>query len=247
VSAPSSNSPWRALRTVDVRADLSVSEAAFLWLGAWVLGQFLSVAVMSLSGHTTLAAAGPAWLLAVALAGWAPMVAAVTMGSRKSGTGSLVRDFGFSFRPADLWGIPVGVGTQLLLLPLLYWPLKAVWPHTFSQARLEQRAHDLSAHASGVGKVLLFLVVVIGAPIVEELVYRGMLQTAVTRRLSDALGVVLVAAWFAIVHFQPVETPGLFVIGLVLGTCAWYSRRLGMGMLTHMAFNATGLVLVAMA
>ena len=63
--------------------------------------------------------------------------------------------------------------------------------------------------------------------------------------LGHVLGVVLVAAIFAIVHFQPVETPGLFVVGLVLGTCALRTRRLGMGVLAHMAFNATGLVLVA--
>ena len=55
---------------------------------------------------------------------------------------------------------------------------------------------------------------------------------------------VIVAAWFAIIHFRPVEYPGLFVFGLVLGTCALRTRRLGMGVLTHMAFNATGLVLV---
>jgi membrane protease YdiL (CAAX protease family) len=59
------------------------------------------------------------------------------------------------------------------------------------------------------------------------------------------VGVVLVAAWFAVIHFRPVEYPGLFVFGLVLGVCALRTRRLGMSVLTHMAFNATGLVLVA--
>jgi membrane protease YdiL (CAAX protease family) len=44
-----------------------------------------------------------------------------------------------------------------------------------------------------------------------------------------------------------VETPGLFVVGLVLGTCAMLSRRLGLSVVAHMAFNATGLVLVAMS
>lgn len=245
--ASRNTAPRPAFRSVGDRADLSIRDAAVYWLAAWVLSQFLSVAVMSLSGHTTLAEAGPGWLLAVAVAGWVPMVGAVAMASRKFGTESLARDFGYTWRPVDLLGVPIGIGTQLLLLPLVYWPLKAVWPHTFSQSKLEQRAHDLSAHASGAGRVLLFVVVVVGAPLVEELVYRGMLQTAFTRRLRDALGVVLVAAWFAIVHFQPIETPGLFVVGLVLGSCALYTRRLGMGVMAHMAFNATGLALVAMA
>jgi membrane protease YdiL (CAAX protease family) len=59
--------------------------------------------------------------------------------------------------------------------------------------------------------------------------------------------VCLVALWFAVVHFQPVETPGLFVVGLVLGSCALLTGRLGLGVVAHMAFNATGLVLVAFA
>ena len=89
------------------------------------------------------------------------------------------------------------------------------------------------------------LVVVIGAPIVEELMYRGLLQGAFTRRLNDVVAVVLVAAWFALIHFRPIEYPGLFLFGLVLGTCALRTRRLGMSVLAHMAFNATGLILVA--
>ncbi len=39
--------------------------------------------------------------------------------------------------------------------------------------------------------------------------------------------------------------PGLFVIGIVLGVAAVRTGRLGMAVLIHMAFNATGLVLVA--
>jgi membrane protease YdiL (CAAX protease family) len=44
-----------------------------------------------------------------------------------------------------------------------------------------------------------------------------------------------------------VEIPGLFVVGLVLGACALFTLRLGLGVVSHMAFNATGLVLVAVA
>ena len=53
------------------------------------------------------------------------------------------------------------------------------------------------------------------------------------------------AAFFPAIHFRPVEFPGLFVCGLILGTCALRTGRLGMGIAAHMAFNATGLLLVA--
>jgi membrane protease YdiL (CAAX protease family) len=147
----------------------------------------------------------------------------------------------------DLWGVPVGVLTQLVVLRLLYWPLEAIWPDTFASEKIEARARDLYDSATGAGLLLLVIVVVVGAPMVEELVYRGMLQGAFTRRVHEWLGVCLVALWFAVVHFQPVETPGLFVVGLVLGSCALLTGRLGLGVVAHMAFNATGLVLVAFA
>ena len=54
-----------------------------------------------------------------------------------------------------------------------------------------------------------------------------------------------VAAFFAAIHFRWVEFPGLFVFGLILGVCALRTGRLGMGIAAHMAFNATGLLLVA--
>ena len=207
----------------------------------------VAAAVAASSGHTDLGEAGPGWLFGVALAGWVPLLVALFTAGRRWGVGSFAADWGLTVRPIDLLGVPIGVVTQLALMPAVYWPLRAVWPDTFSQDRLEQRAKDLYTHASGAGLVLLVVVVVIGAPLVEELVYRGLLQGAFTRRFGGAAGLVIVALWFAVIHFQPVEIPGLFVVGLVLGSCALFTRRLGLGVVSHMAFNATGLALVAVA
>ena len=65
-------------------------------------------------------------------------------------------------------------------------------------------------------------------------------------RLTGALAPsVMVAALFALVHFSPIEYPGLFAFGLILGTCALRTGRLGMPILAHLAFNATGLLLAS--
>ena len=83
----------------------------------------------------------------------------------------------------------------------------------------------------------------VGAPIVEELVYRGLLQRSfVGARSARCRRCWRGAAWFAIIHFRPVEYPGLFVAGLVFGMCAITTGRLGMSIVTHVAFNATGLL-----
>lgn len=232
------------------RAEVPVGFAVATWVCTWVLGQTLAAAVVAASGEDTLAAAGPGWLLAVAASTWVPMivgmlwVAGRVTGGRV-GVRGLVGRYGLSFAWRDLWGVPVGVATQLVLLPVVYLPLRALWPATFRQEDVEQRARDLADSAHGIGVVLLALAVVVGAPLVEELVYRGLLQGSFAARLGRWPGTVLVAVWFGIVHFQPVETPGLVAVGLVLGACALRTGRLGMGVVAHLAFNLTGLVLVS--
>ncbi len=230
------------------RAPISIRDAAIAYLGAWLVGNVAAGAVLSASGEDSVAQAGPTWLVGISVAQWLPFLIALWVLGRRVGAGKPSADYGLSFRPIDLIGIPIGIATQVLLVPLLYVPLESIWPDTFGSDQIEKRARDLWDGASGGGVVLLVALIVVGAPLVEELVYRGLLQGAVGRRLHQWhgwLAVVLVAALFSLVHFSPVEYPGLFLVGLVLGACALRSGRLGMGVLAHAAFNAAGLVLVA--
>ncbi|HZX55990.1 MAG TPA: CPBP family intramembrane glutamic endopeptidase [Ilumatobacteraceae bacterium] len=229
----------------DVRIPLSA--AALAWLVGWLAGNILGSAVLSISGHAnTDAVDRPVWLtVSMALALWAPQLGALYVVSKRFGSGNPTRDLGLRFRPIDLLGIPIGIASQVLLLRALYWPLKTVWPGTFADKRLEQNARDLYDSASGAWIVVLVLAIVVVAPFVEELVYRGLLQGAMRREVPDIVAVVVVAAFFALIHFRAIEYPGLFAFGLVLGTCAWLTDRLGMGIAAHVAFNATAVVLVA--
>ncbi len=240
--SPPSLAPFRSAGD---RADISIRDALLTWCGAYVVGAILSSAVFAVSGAQSAADLGPGWLTAASLAQWVPMVGATWYLGTRFGVGNLSADFGLSFRPVDLIGVPLGVITQLVLVRLVYVPLESLWPRTFALDKIEERARTTYESAHGSGRVLLVLVVVVGAPLVEELTYRGLLQGAFTRRLSDWIGVVVVAVVFAVIHFQPIEIPGLFVVGLVLGVCAVRTGRLGLGVVTHLAFNATGLILVA--
>ncbi len=226
-------------------AGITVRLAAAVWLLTWLFGNLVGGAILAAAGHTG-GGTQPVWVNVVGAASlWVPMMAGLLYVSRRYGSGSLVADFRLRVRPVDLLGVPIGMLCQLVLLRLAYWPLERWWPAQFDRERVERTARDLSDAAHGVWLAVLILVVVVGAPVVEELMYRGLLQGAFTRRFADGLAVVAIAAWFAVIHFHPVEYPGLFLFGLVLGICALRTRRLGMGILAHMAFNATGLVLVA--
>lgn len=231
---------------ITTEAHISLGTAAATWLIGWLGGNILGSAVLAVSGTADRAAADrPAWVaVASSIALWTPQLIALVVVSRRFATGRPLTDFSFSFRWIDLLGIPIGVLSQLVLLRLVYWPLQAGWPDTFSNKDLEQNAKDLYDTAHGFWLVVLTIAIVIGAPLVEELVYRGLLMGAARRRVNDGLALVGVAAFFALIHFRPVEYPGLFAFGLVLGVCLLATNRIGLGIVTHMAFNATALALV---
>ena len=207
------------------------------WLAAAVASS-LAVAVVGDPGSDLTIPA-----LAVSLlVGWAVFLTGTWWTSVKLGTGDVCSDFGLRARPVDLVGVPIGIATQLLLVPLPYFPLRAIWPDTFDSGALSDTAKDLVDRADGPLIVLLVALVVVGAPLVEETVYRGLLQRPLLDRLPAAAVVPVVALVFMAIHFRPVEYPGLLVAGLVFGVCAWRTGRIGMAVAAHVAFNATGLL-----
>lgn len=224
---------------------IGVGQALGTWSVAWIGGTLIAgPAMIALLGASLGDDLTIPQLSAASAATWAVMVVALVVASRRFGTGDVLADYGATFKPVDVVGIPLGVATQLAVIPLLYVPLRGLWPDTFSDEQIEERARDLANRAGGWLTVLLVIVVVIGAPLVEEFVYRGLLQRSVSSAVGTGFGLVSTSAWFALVHFSPVEYPGLFVAGLVFGGCVALTGRIGPAIVTHAAFNATGLVVV---
>ena len=196
---------------VSTEPNISLTVAGATWLLGWIGGNILASVIIGASGHANdTSAERPVWLAAAtAVSLWIPQIIALVVVCRRFGSGSPIVDSRGAVPPGRRWsGIAIGALSQLVLLRLVYWPLQAIWPDAFSSKNLEENARDLYDRASGGWLVVLVLVVVIGAPIVEEMVYRGLLQGAARRRLNDVVAVVLVAAFFAIIHFRPVEYPG---------------------------------------
>lgn len=218
---------------------------AVAWVASYALAVLLGGAVVALTGYAD-ADVLPTWVIALSsLSLWGPQVAMLFVVSRRFGTGSWTRDYGWSFSLRDLWGIPLGLASQFVLVNLVMLPLRLLFPDRFDIEDVERRARELTELATGWWFVLLALLVVVGAPIVEELVYRGLIQGGLSPRFGVVRAVVFTAAWFTIVHLHPVEFPGLFAFALVLGWCYARTKSLGLAVVTHIAFNAAGLSVVA--
>lgn len=215
------------------------------WLACFVTANVLLLVIAAAGGYADVDAdEWPMWLTSLSFVlQWVPYLVALWWISQRDGTKRPVDDYRVRFRPIDLVGLPIGVLCQLVLLPLVYWPLQELFEDTFTTDKLEERATELWDRADGAWKIILVLIVVVGAPLVEELVYRGLILQTLQSRIDDVLALMISAAFFAGIHFAPIEFPGLFAFAIVLGLCFQRTGRLGSAILAHVGFNAVGLIL----
>lgn len=175
-------------------------------------------------------------LAAVQLAFWLGLTGSAVVASRLRGTGDLRVDLGFDVRWRDAGiGLPIGVAMQVVMVPLIY---LAVTRFT-GDLDVSGPARELVDRASGPSRVLLALGVIVVAPVVEELFFRGLLLRGLQRRLPAGLAVAVAAVLFGATHFQLVQLPALAAVGAVLAALAVRFRRLGVAIWAHIAFNAT--------
>jgi hypothetical protein len=97
------------------------------------------------------------------------------------------------------------------------------------------------------GAVLVVASTMIGAPLVEELFFRGLLQGALAR--LGGLAVVIQALVFGLIHFDPDlglgnvgVVLGVGTFGLVQGLAVRKFGRLGPAFWSHSFFNAAAVV-----
>ena len=158
------------------------------------------------------------------------------------------RHLGWSMKLIDVpIGLAIGVVSQLLVLPVLYIPILR-W---VDGDDLEAPARDLIATAgTSLDVVALIVLTVIGAPIAEEILFRGMLHRGIADleadrgRLGVAMAVVASSAIFAASHLQLLQFPGLFAIGAIAAMGLSLTGRLGTSIWIHVGFNATTVVVL---
>ena len=92
-----------------------------------------------------------------------------------------------------------------------------------------------------------YFVIALLAPVVEEVVFRGAILRALLSSMQSKWGAICIsAALFALIHFNPAQTPHAFLMGLLMG---WLYMRTGSivpGVVFHWA-NNTVAYLIAVA
>ena len=85
--------------------------------------------------------------------------------------------------------------------------------------------------------VLSFLLVVIAAPLLEEIFFRGILLEGFLHNYSPRKAILLSALIFGAIHLNPIQIPGAFLIGIFLGWVYWKTRTLLPVILIHFINN----------
>ena len=90
-----------------------------------------------------------------------------------------------------------------------------------------------------VGFFLLFIAVVIIAPLGEELLFRGFLQQILEKHWKDVTKAVLVTAlFFAMIHINPYWFVQIYILGILLGFLAWKTKSVLPPLILHGINNA---------
>ena len=181
---------------------------------------------------------------------WAGLGGSVVWASSRKGTGRLADDFGWRIRPADL---VVGVVCALLAHAFLDLVVARLLGPVLGDPDVSEPVEELVEAAGGVRMVGLLVFVSVGAPIVEELFFRGLLLRGLQRRFDDRVAIALSAVLFGLAHIQALAlgalvlvVVSLILLGAALAVLTVRTGRLGPSIVAHSVFNAFSVAAVSL-
>lgn len=182
----------------------------------------------------------------LAVVGYGPSIAWWWFASERWGSGHRFRDVGATPRWSDLaWG------------PLVW--LATIVVQVFVGAIVLAFDVPLSNNTDDIGRlsadrtytVAIVIAAVIAAPLVEELVFRGLVMRSLLSKLPAVIAVGLQGILFGVAHIDPVRGTGniglaiiLSGVGISLGSAAYLLRRIGPTVVAHAIFNGVVMILL---
>jgi membrane protease YdiL (CAAX protease family) len=214
---------------------------AGLFAGA-LFSLVLAVAVYLPTGRLALAT------LAGEIGLWTAFAGTCLLVSRRYGTGRLAEDFGLAFR-----GVDVALGVAVFAVCVT---VSGLVGSLFAHSRLRGTNTKIitSVRHDAAGFIVVAAIATVGAPIFEELFFRGLMLRSLEGRFGASGAVWLQAVVFSLGHLQPGVGLGIvsviaatFALGVVLGYSARLTGRLGPGMVAHALFNGVVTLAIALA
>ncbi|MBR0479765.1 CPBP family intramembrane metalloprotease [Candidatus Saccharibacteria bacterium] len=148
----------------------------------------------------------------------------------------------------DIGLAPVGYIASLILAAGLV-GLFSIFPWFNAE---EAQEIGFSAYLSGPDRIIVFLILVVIAPIFEEIIFRGFLYGKIRERLNGEVaeisGIIisslLVSILFGIIHLQWNVGVNVFALSIVLCALREITGTIYAGILTHMIKNGVAFYLI---
>lgn len=198
---------------------------------------------------------------------WAAFVGGPWLTTRLRGHRSLAKDFGLTFRKSDLWwGVALAWTLQIVMTGISWLVQQTSWDLDGANNT------NMVTDQAGLALVMMILAASIGAPLTEEIFFRGLLLRSFLRGLAKVdhapvlpgvtdhlhpspasrkrqvvgtvAAVVLSSAAFGAMH----PNHWLLIVqtgllGAVFAVVAVKTQRIGLPIVAHMVFNSTSLAL----
>lgn len=126
-----------------------------------------------------------------------------------------------------LWGIVLVIATSMVIEPIV---------DLFPSIGMEALSKAIGRGGWAI------LTSVVAAPILEEVLFRGIVQRSLVEHIGRFRGIVAAAAIFAIVHFIPQQIVNAFFVGLILGFIYYRTRSIIPVILIHALNNALAFI-----
>lgn len=144
------------------------------------------------------------------LFGFGPVILLLALIARRKKYATLI-----TYQPSQLRTYVLTMVVAVALLFGIVNPISSMIP-------MPEEVQDLFLKTMTQTSVFSFVLLVIAAPLTEELVFRRYMLTGLLSRYSAVIAILLSSFWFGIMHMNPWQ----FVTGVVLGTFAgWIYYR----------------------
>lgn len=137
--------------------------------------------------------------------------------------------------------LAIALGVQLLSVLV-----QLAMQHLSGSSATELGNTGTVTDVQGLGKYVIAAGAVLGAPIVEELFFRGLVLTVLVRKWGTVFGVIGSSIFFGALHAQGTITNSIFTVtmtasvGAVLAVIKLRTGRIGASMVAHVVFNLAG-------
>ncbi len=139
-----------------------------------------------------------------------------------------------------LLALPIGIGATVVIDELdrlvnLFFPMPEALVNQVKQLL------TIGSFAEGISVVLF---AVLGAGLLEEMLFRGFLQQSFERRIDASRGIVFCALAFALLHMNPWMSIQILVFGVLLGLLAWRSNSVLPSAIVHATNNGLSVLAI---